>query len=184
VALDASLAGTGDASGDTFVGVDDVRGANVSGAGDTIRGNSGGNSLTGFAGNDNLNGRAGNDKLTGGLGADTLTGELGNDQFIYNATGEGGDTVSDFSSNTAGNNDVFRFKGSAFGGLPAGSITAAQFQSSTAATASTADVRFFYETDTRILRFDADGSGAGSAPIVIATLQSGATFTIDDISIF
>jgi Ca2+-binding RTX toxin-like protein len=181
-ALDGSLAGSGEAAGDTYVAVEDLRGSNA--ASDTLRGNSGANSLTGNAGNDNLNGRAGADKLIGGLGADTLTGELGNDQFLYNATSEGGDNLADFSSNAAGNNDVFKFRGTAFGGLPAGPILASQFQSSTAATAANTNVRFFYETDTRILRFDADGSGAGSAPIVIATLQVGATLAIDDISIF
>ena len=53
-----------------------------------------------------------------------------------------------------------------------------------AATAANANIRFFYETDTRILRFDADGSGGSSAPIVVATLQLGATMTFADISIF
>jgi Ca2+-binding RTX toxin-like protein len=183
-ALDGSLAGLGDAAGDVFAGVEYLRGADIAGSGDTLRGEGGANAIYGNAGNDNLNGMAGHDKLVGGLGTDTLTGGAGNDQFIYNLLSELPDSLTDFSSNAAGNNDVFLFKGSVFGGLPSGALPAAQFQSSTAATAANGTVRFFYETDTRILRFDADGSGGGSAPMVIATLQVGATMTFSDISIF
>ncbi len=53
-------------------------------------------------------------------------------------------------------------------------------QSSDAATAQSADVRFFFETDTGILRYDEDGQG-GKAAMIIATLQPGATMTFDDI---
>jgi hypothetical protein len=184
VALDGSLAATGDAAGDSFASVEYLKGSNAAGSGDTLRGDGGANALYGNAGNDNLNGMAGHDKLVGGLGADTMAGGTGNDQFIYNLLTELPDVLTDFTSNAAGNNDVFLFKGSVFGGLPAGLITAAQFQSSTAATAANGNIRFFYETDTRILRFDADGSGAGSAPLVVATLQVGATMSFQDISIF
>jgi hypothetical protein len=48
-------------------------------------------------------------------------------------------------------------------------------------TAATASVRFFYEEDTRILRYDADGIDSGSQSVIIATLQEGATFSISDI---
>ena len=54
--------------------------------------------------------------------------------------------------------------------------------SSAACLAATADVRFFYETGTGILRFDADGNLGGSAAIIIAALQPGATMTIADIA--
>jgi hypothetical protein len=182
VALDGSLAATGEATGDSFASVEYLKGA--AGSGDTLRGDGGANALYGNAGNDNLNGMAGHDKLVGGLGTDTLTGGTGNDQFIYNLITELPDALTDFSSNVAGNNDLFLFKGSVFGGLPSGALPAAQFQSSTANVATNGSIRFFYETDTRILRFDADDSGGGSAPLVVATLQVGATMTFDDISIF
>ena len=180
VALDGSLVGTGEAFGDTFAFVENIRGSNASGSGDTLRGDAGFNTLIGNAGNDALDGRANADKLNGGAGIDTLTGGTGNDQFIYATTVDGGDTVTDFL-NVAGNNDSFAFVRAVFGNLPAGAILATQFQSSVNATAGTAAIRFFYETDTRILRFDADGSDPGSTPIVIATLQAGATMTFADI---
>ena len=183
-ALDGSFAGTGDALGDTFLHIENIIGSNVAGVGDVLRGGTGNNTLTGGAGNDNLNGRGGSDNLNGGAGFDTLTGELGNDQFFYNAQAEGGDTIVGFSSNAAGNNDLLKFKGTAFGALPVGNLAASRFQSSTANVAANANVRFFYETDTGILRFDADGSGAVLGPVIIATLSAHPTLVIGDISIF
>ena len=114
---------------------------------------------------ENLTGSKLSDKLTGDAGDNKISGLGGNDQI----------------SGKAGN-DVFEFDGTAFGGLAMGALAANQFQSSVAANAKTADVRFLYETDTGILRFNADGNGSGAA-VVIATLQPGATMTIDDIVI-
>ena len=182
VSLNGTLVATGDADGDVLVLIENLTGSNLAASGDTLRGNTLANILSGLAGNDSLNGGSGNDTLIGGLGADTLTGGLGNDSFQYSALADAGDIITDFSSAAAGNNDAFKFKGSAFGGLAAGSILANQFQSSTSASAGTTDVRFYYETDTGILRYDADGSNAGAATI-IATLQAGATMTLSDILI-
>jgi Ca2+-binding RTX toxin-like protein len=202
VALDGSLTATGFAVGDTFVSVEVLRGSNAAASGDRLRGDAASNTLYGFAGNDILEGGLGNDNLaghegadtlvggdggdalTGGIGADALTGGLGNDYFKYIAQNEAGDTVADFSSSAAGNNDTFYLENAAFGGLPVGGLTAAQFQSSTANVAANSSVRFFYETDTRILRFDQDGSAAAFAPVVIATLQAGATMVIGDILLY
>ena len=148
----------------------------------TLAAGDGNDNLVGRGASDRLIGGVGKDKLTGGSGKDKLTGGSGNDKFIYMARNEGGDTITDFSSTGVGNNDSFNFKGTAFGGHAKGSLAAAEFQSSNAAVAHTADVRFFYETDTGILRFDDDGNGAHAA-IVIATLQPGATLSINDILI-
>ena len=149
---------------------------------DRLNGKLGSDVLLGEAGKDTLIGGAGNDRLTGGGGQDALTGGAGNDRFIYTFKNQGGDIITDFSPTGSGNNDSFNFKGTAFGGHAKGSLATAEFQSSNAAVAHTADVRFFYEADTGILRFDDDGNGAHAA-IVIATLQSGATMTINDILI-
>ena len=89
----------------------------------------------------------------------------------------------DFSSFAKNNNDVLMFKGSAFGDLDTGALDASMFQSGTAASAKTADIRFFFETDTSILRYDADGSGTAYAAIVIGTFTTGAV-TVSDIVIF
>ena len=150
---------------------------------DTINAGRRTDTLIGGAGNDILNGENGTDTLEGGIGSDTLSGGLGSDTFIYNATNEFGDTFTDFSSFAKGNNDVLMFKGSAFGGLDAGTLDVSQFQSSAAAGAKTAAVRFIFETDTGILRYDADGSGLNSSAVVVGTFTTG-NVTVSDIVIF
>ncbi len=149
---------------------------------DTVFGGVGNDDMKGNSGDDTLYGETGSDDLLGGKGADSLTGGAGNDAFVFNALTDSGDTIADFSSTGAGNNDRVEFDGAAFGGLAAGSITANMFQSSAAAVAQSGNVRFLYETDTGILRYDADGQG-GDAATIMATLQAGATMTFNDILI-
>lgn len=158
---------------------------------DLVWGNNGNDALSGLGGNDKLLGGDGNDTLSGGNGADQitggagfdmLTGGLGNDTFIYASLADVGDTITDFSSNASGNNDTVKIFGAGFGSLPSGWISAAEFQSSNSDVALSASVRFFFEKDTGILRFDDDGSGSDAA-IIIATLQAGATMTYHDILI-
>ncbi len=157
--------------------------------GDVIRGSYFNDILNGFGGNDEINGGRrqdmldggnGDDRLIGGAGSDTMTGGAGNDAFRYEARNQAPDSITDFSSSAANNDDYFEFAAADFGGLPTGILDAARFQSSDAATAQSADVRFFFETDTGILRYDEDGQG-GKAAMIIATLQPGATMTFDDI---
>jgi Ca2+-binding RTX toxin-like protein len=182
-ALDASAAGAGDAAGDTFVSIENLKGANIAGGVDRLTGNGANNTILGNNGNDIINGRGGLDKLFGGLGADQLRGELGNDEFVYNALAEGGDILLDFTSNAAGNNDVFKFKGASFGGLAAGALAANQFEANLAGNATLATTRFVYDTDNEVLTFDSNGSATGGAT-TIATLQNGAVLAIGDIAIF
>ncbi|MEP4887587.1 MAG: hypothetical protein ABJ215_14535, partial [Alphaproteobacteria bacterium] len=97
---------TGDAAGDSYVGIETFVGTsfddifvgstgddNLSGSGgnDTIGGGTGNDTLNGDGGNDTLNGGAGNDTLNGGTGDDTLDGGAGNDTFDG---GSGTDTAS------------------------------------------------------------------------------------------
>ncbi len=81
VALDKSIAATGDAIGDTFSSVENVAGSNT--GADTIVGNSSNNRLSGYGGNDVLSGKAGSDILKGGIGNDTLDGGTGRDSADY-----------------------------------------------------------------------------------------------------
>lgn len=82
---------TGDAMGDTFVGVErfilggfsDVFRGGV--AAETVDGSGGNDQLYGGSGNDNLSGGIGNDLLSGGAGADALIGSTGNDTVSYAA---------------------------------------------------------------------------------------------------
>ena len=178
--LDGSLAAKGFAEGDTYSSIENLTGT---GFADTLAGNSGGNTITGGDGKDRIDGKAGSDTLIGGNGADIMTGGAGNDTFRFTATSDVGNVIKDFSSNAVGNDDTLAFASAAFGGLAPGAIQANQFQSSIDANAATPEARFIFETDTGILRFDADGNGAGAA-IVIATLLAGATLTAADIVIF
>lgn len=65
-----SSGNTGDASGDTYVSIENLGGSSY---GDRLYGNSGANTLNGGSGNDVLVGSAGADKLHGGSGYDTAS---------------------------------------------------------------------------------------------------------------
>ncbi len=103
----------GAAEGDTYTGIENVRGAE---AADNLRGNSADNVLEGRGVSDRLYGRAGDDTLDGGTGADALYGNRGadvmtggddagrRDRFIYFSADESGvgdgarDVITDFVS--------------------------------------------------------------------------------------
>ncbi|KQT77982.1 hypothetical protein ASG59_11805 [Methylobacterium sp. Leaf466] len=82
----------GDSTGDVLISIENVVGADVAGAGDTIFGIDGGtvaNVINGLKGNDNLYGGGGDDTLIGGDGNDTVDGGLGADVL---SGGQGDDT--------------------------------------------------------------------------------------------
>ena len=110
------------AKGDILSGIENIIGSNVSsgaadaphdkltgngaanviegrGGNDTLDGGAGDDTLDGGSGDDILTGGAGADRLIGGRGADTLTGNGGADTFKF-TSGDGKDTISDFSSGT------------------------------------------------------------------------------------
>lgn len=178
MALDGSLAAAGDAIGDSVLGVEGLEG---SGFGDVLRGDGQANVLLGNAGSDNLQGMAGNDLIEGGAGSDFLVGGLGNDRFRFTALTQGIDRIADFT-NAAGNNDVLNFEGDAFGGLAAGSLAANRFTANAAGVATTLAQRFVYETDTGLLRYDANGSAAGGVT-AIAVLTGAPALTAADLFI-
>ena len=64
---------------------------------DTLNGGAGVDMLSGGDGNDLLLGTGGNDRLLGDLGNDTLTGGGNDDAFVFTATTQGVDTISDFN---------------------------------------------------------------------------------------
>ena len=84
----------GEATGDTYTGVEYVDGSNYD---DTIIGDDAQNRLVGQAGNDIINGGAGNDYIIGMQDDDTLTGGAGNDVFLYKAL-FGNDVITDFEA--------------------------------------------------------------------------------------
>ena len=84
--------GVTDATGDTYISIENVLGSAFN---DKISGDAGDNRLNGGAGNDILDGGAGNDMLIGGIGNDVMTGGTGADVFQFNAN-FGNDTITDF----------------------------------------------------------------------------------------
>ena len=147
--------------------------------------------ITGGAAADNLTGGAGADTLTGNGGLDVLDGKGGNDQFVLNkATAGNNVTITNFKTE-ANNNDVFALSNAAFTEAPAVGST---LTTSTVASAPNANttilvdtaaaintitglgaVRFAYATDTKELRYDADGFNNGAASILIAQTTNGLT---------
>ncbi|WP_189410352.1 calcium-binding protein [Neogemmobacter tilapiae] len=98
------LSNSGQAGGDSYEGVEDLRGGRGD---DSLGGDGGNNQLTGLAGDDLLLGRGGADVLFGGDGADGLQGDAGDDTLfggggvdVFLFTGEGG-VVVDLALGTA-----------------------------------------------------------------------------------
>lgn len=180
LSLDGTFENAGAAVGDSYEMIDRVFGSRF--GNDVVRGDGQVNQLYGFGGNDSLDGAGGIDTLQGGTGTDTLTGGLGNDSFRFYALNECGDFITDFS-NSGSNDDRIQVLASAFGGgLVAGTLAAADFQSRADNVAQDGTDRFIFRTTDRTLWFDADGSGAGAA-LLVADLQAGAVVTAADILI-
>ena len=93
VVMDFDLTVT-DADGDAADGTLTV--ATLPDGGATITGDGTDEALIGGSGGDTLDGAGGDDILTGGGGADSLTGGTGADTFVYLATSDGVDTITDF----------------------------------------------------------------------------------------
>jgi len=141
-----------------------------------LTGNTSANKLSGLAGNDLLYGLGGADTLLGGSGADTLiggagkdvlTGGLGADRFKYVSKADGLDNITDFNKSQG---DKLEFVQAAFSNLPLGVLGVSHFLANKSGLAGNADHRFIFETDTRILRYDSDGSGSADA-VQIAKLN-------------
>ena len=126
-----------------------------------LTGNANANKLDGLGGSDILSGGQGNDTLIGGQGADTLTGGPGADTFRFLAVSDRGDVITDYSAS----DDTLEFSAAGFGGgLAAGMNLGAsgKFISNLTGLADAALGQFVFETDTRKLWWDADGTGAGT----------------------
>lgn len=99
-------AGTGNGL-NNIISVDDGNTANC-----VLNGGAGNDTLTGGVGEDHLNGGAGNDTLNGGAGNDTLSGGIGGqDTFVFNESGFGNDTITDFDTGDATNHDTLNVQG-------------------------------------------------------------------------
>jgi hypothetical protein len=117
------------------------------------------NNITGTAFNDKLTGNSNPNFIAGGNGKDTLTGGGGADIFFYNSANEGGDTITDFSSDDR----IYLSAAGFLDGLTAGG-------------------GFLYNTTTGVFSFDPDGAGSQTA-IAIATLSGVPALTVAQIAI-
>lgn len=147
--------------------------------GDELRGLSGADLLSGNQGDDTIGGGGDADTLQGGAGADILTGGAGGDTFVYIGTGDGGDTVTDFTA--ADRIQVNRF---GFVGLVAGGPVV--LVAGTDPAASGSGGQFLFDTDDGRLLWDADGGGAGAAVLITTLENSGAaaSLTADQFLVF
>ncbi|WP_349601045.1 cadherin-like domain-containing protein [Azospirillum argentinense] len=110
-------------------------------------------------------GTDGSDTLFGSLGPDTLIGGLGADVFAFDAPSTEPDVIIDFQAGI----DCIAVSSAGFGGLAHGLLDPTRFALDAP---SDADDRFVFNTVTRVLSYDPDGSGTGAA-IPIVTLNVG-----------
>ena len=175
----------GSSSTDSLTGDDNANFIDGGSSSDTINGGLGDDTLLGSAGNDTLIGGVGNDSIDGGTqndsiiggdGMDTLTGGANNDSFVYNSPTEGQDVITDFAV-SGSSLDTFRFRSAAFGGIAVGTLTSANFN-------STSNPTFLYNGVSGVLSYDSDGTNGPNAAVNIATLQGTPALTEARITIF
>ncbi len=137
--------------------------------------------LNGNAAAQTLTGQGGSDTLWGAGGVDTLWGASGADTFVFREMGTANaDRISDFATGV----DKLHLDDAAFTAIGAmGNFASGdgRFVANSSGTAQDAGDRVIFNNSTGALYYDADGSGAGAAPQLIATVQSGATVTATDI---
>ncbi len=168
--------------------------------GNTIDVGDGDNTVTTGAGNDIVNTGNGDNLISVGAGNDEVyTGEgddrvnLGSGDNRVNTSGGADTIVFDTALSDIGSNTIVGFEsgfdtleldfsifgaGLATGGADTGTLDISRFIAGTSFTDTTQ--RFLFDTSSRTLFFDADGSGAG-ASIELAKLESGGTITVTDI---
>jgi len=149
--------------------------ADAGGGANRITTGAGSDTISAGAGRDAVNAGAGDDRITGGEGADRLTGGPGADVFVFGDIAVGGwDTITDFR---ASDGDRLLFDSGTFDALDhlvdAGAGVAAALVFGAGAAPLEPDDRLVYDTRTRALSYDPDGSGA--APGVRLAVLVGVT---------
>jgi len=162
----------------TGTGIDDIL-IGRDGSNNVLNANGGNDVLLGGNGTDTLIGGAGIDLLAGNGGSDTLMGGTGTDHFRFNAPSDGLDHIVDFSG---ADGDLIEVLGSAFGALPAGTISASQFVSNAGGNFTDSAQRFSFDTTTKTIYYDSDGNGA-AVKIALAHLENGANLDSTNIHI-
>jgi len=154
-----------------------------------FQGNANNQTFIGTTKNDRFEGNGGNDKLTGGAGADTfvfgkvhqevVTGSSTTVQTYvdtaFNLTGY--DTITDFTRGS----DKLELNTDQYAKLALG-FTSANLKVGAGAVAGDSNDYLIFDTTTKMLKYDADGNGAGAA-VNIAVLTGVSTLTTSDFHI-
>lgn len=151
-------------SNDTFIGSPEQDRIRLYAGNDTFTGNAGNDIFYGGSGRDTLNGGAGKDTLTGEAGADRLSGGAAADSFRFTSTSEKGDTITDFSTSQG---DKLLFTRSSFGQLPTGTLSSSRFAANATGTATTTSQRFVFNTTSKVLSYDSNGSTSGGSTAMV-----------------
>ena len=147
-----------------------------SGVAKTLSGGGGNDSFVGSTAADILGGASGDDRLWGLAGGDTLSGGSGTDIFVFGASSDGIDTLTDFVSST----DEIEIAISGFGGgLATGALAASRLVNAAGHVADQAFGQFLYDTAEQALYWDDDGTSA-NAPVKIANLTGVSSLTTGD----
>ncbi|SDD88733.1 Ca2+-binding protein, RTX toxin-related [Sphingomonas sp. YR710] len=144
---------------------------------DALYGQDDGDVLQGEAGQDVLDGGAGNDFLIGGGDSDQLIGGSGSDAFFFTASADAPDAIYDFNHSEG---DWLGFQASAFG-VAAGThlVDGGSFLTGAGVTSVAATATFYFDTTTRALWFDADGTGSDPAHVEAFLLNTPALSAAD-----
>jgi Ca2+-binding RTX toxin-like protein len=144
---------------DTLIGIERLVGSKFN---DTLTGNATANRLDGGEGNDLI--------VCAGF-SDTLIGGLGNDTFRFNTPADAGSSIVDFGVGL----DKIQISKAGFGigasvainGTGLNNFAAEYFISGAGAVADKAHGQFVFDTDTSRLYWDADGTGGGTAALIV-----------------
>ena len=137
------------------------------------------NNLSGSRFNDRLIGNSNNNFIVGGGGKDELTGNGGADTFGYKSVSDGGDKITDFSSDDRIKISAAGFGGNLFAGM---TLDSSSFIKGSNPVASGSKSAFLYSTDSHTLSFDRDGLGS-FATAAISTFANGFNLQANQINI-
>ena len=138
---------------------------------ENITGGSGNDRLAGSSGANTLIGGLGDDVLIGSGGADVLTGGVGKDLFVIDTLDNSSDRITDFVSKT----DKIGLDSDAFTAFN-GTLRSTNFKSLSTAQMNSgrsldSDDYLIFNSQTKTLYYDADGSGSYYGAIAIASLN-------------
>ncbi len=168
----------GSALGDTLLNFELIFGSNT--GADTITGSGATETILGNGGADIFNGGGGADTLRGGVGVDMLNGGTGADKFQYTALNEVGDVITNYEAV-----DDFQFTRAAFGNLAGANVAAVNFLSVASGHAAvTVNQLFIFDQALDQLWYDADGSTATIAAVMVADLSNNINITNLDLLLF